>query len=605
MRRLWLLFIGFEKSASSMRDRRRHDVVSWNRFFWFTSVVVFSVVLFTGFSFSTFRLLFGETYHPVLGFTRRASTVNAVISNEFRATPAVSVRETVLLPDQVILFLKYPPSARLFTKEELVCIYLSAHDNSSTPRLKKPPARVDAELLGEQIIRCPSCPLGMIVTVGLKSNGILPAGPTHRWDSLAYEALIDNDNTTVIFVKGLNLRPERVSDASKFECVYGWDFRRLKLLLRSEVLSIAQEIVRCRTPLSVLNCLQKVNSSVKVSVRIKGNGILPSIARLMHVADSGHDTAPTRKPHEMCICTMARNQGRFLKEWVMYHAQIGVQRWYIYDNNSDDDTDSVIEALFEANYNISRHIWPWVKTQEGGFAHCALRARDSCDWVGFIDVDEFFHLPTGLMLHDVIRNSSSITTRLNDSELGNRNSIPIGEMRVSCYSFGPSGLKHVPPQGVMVGYTCRMMAPERHKSIIKPEALNSTLINVVHHFHLTDSFRFIDIDRAMMVVNHYKFQVWEVFKEKFYRRVATYVADWQDEQNVGSKDRAPGLGTRAVEPVDWSSRFCEVVDTGLRDRVLQNFANPGTSLLPWQNANDEETGFSLVEEKKSRKSKKA
>ncbi|KAK6256348.1 Glycosyltransferase family 92 - like 3 [Theobroma cacao] len=565
-----------------MRDRRKHDVVSWSRFFWFTAVVVVSCVVLTGFSFSTFRLFFGETFHPVLGSTRQTSTMNAVVSNEFPVVPVLSIRETILFPDQVILFLECPPRARLFTKEELLCIYLSADNNSSETRLKKPPARVDSRQVGEQIVWCPGCPRGLIVTVASKSNGVIPAGPSHRWGTLAYEALIDKDNTTLLFVKGLNLRPERVSNASRFECVYGWDFSRLNLVLRSEVLSIAQEIVRCKTPLSVLNCQQKVNGSVKVSIRIKGNGLLPSVARLRHLVGPGLQPVPTRKPHEMCICTMARNQARFLKEWVMYHAQIGVQRWYIYDNNSDDDTDSVIESLSDANYNISRHIWPWIKTQEAGFAHCALRSRSSCDWVGFIDVDEFFHLPSGLTLQAVLRNLSSRAPSL-DTEAAH---IPIGELRVSCYSFGPSGLRHVPRQGVMVGYTCRMTAPERHKSIVRPEALNSTLINVVHHFHLMHGFRFLDVDKTMMVVNHYKYQVWEVFKEKFYRRVATYVADWKDEQNVGSKDRAPGLGTKAVEPVDWSSRFCEVLDTGLRDRVLQNFVNPKTYLLPWQDAND-------------------
>ncbi|MBA0857977.1 hypothetical protein Goshw_019744 [Gossypium schwendimanii] len=435
-------------------------------------------------------------------------------------------------------------------------------------------------------------PRGLLITVGSKSNGVFPAGPTHHWDSLAYEALVDNDNTTVVFVKGLNLRPERVSNASRFECVYGEDFSRLKLVLRSEVLSIAQEIVRCRTPLIVLNSQKKVNSSVKVSVRIKGGGTLPSIARLGFLSDSGHDPLPTRKPHETCICTMARNQARFLKEWVIYHALIGVQRWYIYDNNSDDDTDQVIESLFNAGYNISRHIWPWIKTQEGGFSHCALRAKGSCEWIGFIDVDEFLHLPSGLFLHDVISNLTSTIT-----SFGN---ISIGEIRVSCYSFGPSGLKRIPKQGVMVGYTCRLVVPERHKSIVKPEALNSTLINIVHHFHLRDDFRFIDVDRRMMVVNHYKYQVWEVFKQKFYRRVATYVADWKDEQNVRSKDRAPGLGTRAIEPVDWSSRFCEVTDTGLKDRVLRNFANPKNS-LPWQTTTNKKAGTWFVEEENTNK----
>ncbi|KAE8697117.1 hypothetical protein F3Y22_tig00110633pilonHSYRG00110 [Hibiscus syriacus] len=82
--------------------------------------------------------------------------------------------------------------------------------------------------------------------------------------------------------------------------------------------------------------------------------------------------------------------------------------------------------------------------------------------------------------------------------------------------------------------------------------------------------------------------LWEVFKE-FYRRVATYVVDWKDDQNAGSKDRAPGLGAKPVEPDDWSSRFCEVTDTGLKDMVLQNFGDPENSLLPWQTADNEIT----------------
>ncbi|PKI79105.1 hypothetical protein CRG98_000397 [Punica granatum] len=270
----------------------------------------------------------------------------------------------------------------------------------------------------------------------------------------------------------------------------------------------------------------------------------------------------------MCVCTMVRNQARFIREWVMYHFKIGVERWFIYDNNSDDDIETLIDSLNDAGYNVSRHAWPWIKTQEAGFAHCALRARSACEWVGFIDVDEFFHMPTSIDLGEVLRNWSA--------------SGSVAELRVSCHSFGPSGLKQAPRQGVTVGYTCRVAHPERHKSIVRPEALNSSLINVVHHFHLRDGFEFVNMDRGVMVINHYKYQVWEVFKDKFYRRVATYVADWQEEQNVGSKDRAPGLGTRAVEPPDWSSRFCEVQDTGLRDRILRVFANPQTRILPWQ-----------------------
>ncbi|KAJ7970712.1 glycosyltransferase family 92 protein [Quillaja saponaria] len=556
-----------------MKDRKKSNV--WSRFFWCTIFVVFSCVIFTSFTFSTFRLLFGKSFNPVLVLTWRNPVMEAKSGNS--PVPAITIRETVLLPDQALIFLNYPPSYCLFTKEELDCVYFSA--NSTRPQLKQPPLQIDyePEQLNNQLVRCPlNQRRGVIVSLAFKSDGHILVGPTtHRWDSLVYDALVDRDNTTIMFVKGLNLRRERVSDAARFECVYGWDFRSPKFLLRSDVVSIAQEIVRCRTPLSILSGPQGVKDSLKVSVRMKGGRMIDSIAR---PGFKNKLDPKTRKEHEVCVCTMLRNQGRFIKEWVMYHARIGVQRWFVYDNNSEDDISDVIETLQSGNYNITRHVWPWIKTQEAGFAHCALRARDVCEWVGFIDVDEFFHLPSGLVLQDVLQ---EVVRNQSGSGLGN-----VGEVRVSCYSFGPSGLKHVPPRGVMVGYTCRLAAPERHKSIVRPEALNSTLMNVVHHFHLRNEFVFVDAEKGMLVINHYKYQVWEVFKEKFYRRVATYVADWQEDQNVGSKDRAPGLGTRAVEPQDWSDRFCEVRDMGLKNRVLGSFTDPHTLLLPWQDAKE-------------------
>ncbi|CAK7328236.1 unnamed protein product [Dovyalis caffra] len=559
-----------------MKDRRKRDVVTWNRFFWCTLFLVFFCILFSGFTFSTFRIFFfGEKFHPEIVSTWRTPAMEA-LSGDSAVVPALSIRETVILPDQVLVFLKYPSSSQLLTEEDLLCVYLSVNKSSSQPQLKLPPNHMDDKDFDHHIVRCPLNPRDHTVSLALKSGGYIHPGPTHRWDSLVYEALIDRDNTTVVFVKGLNLRPEKLSNASRYECVYGWDFRRPKFILRSQVISMAQEIVRCKTPLSILRNPRVANGSIKASIRIKGRGTLHSIARPVFRSKKPEPgPAEEEKAHEICICTMLRNQARFLREWVIYHAQIGVQRWYIYDNNSDDEIEDVIDSLASSNFNISRHVWPWIKTQEAGFAHCALRARESCEWVGFIDVDEFFHSPSGLTLHDVISNQSGSGSN-------------VGEIRTSCYSFGPSGLKLVPSQGVTVGYTCRLGVPERHKSIVKPEALNSTLINVVHHFHLSKGFRYVNADRGVLVINHYKYQVWEVFKEKFYRRVATYVTDWQNEQNVGSKDRAPGLGTRAVEPPDWSSKFCEVTDTGLRDLVLQKFTDPLTNHLPWQEEEDVE-----------------
>ncbi|CAA3018029.1 glycosyltransferase family 92 RCOM_0530710-like [Olea europaea subsp. europaea] len=548
-----------------MNDRKkRSSFVPWSLFFRCTLLLIFS-----GFTLSTVRLFFRDGFHPRLVSTWWTSPMK-VIAGVSPSTPTISIQETVIFPDQALVFLKYPSSTLLFSKDDIDCIYLLP--NSTKPQLKLSPVSIDCQYSNHQTVRCPRQPSGTTVSLAVKSNvNLLHGSTTLRWDSLAYEAIIDRDNTTVVFVKGLNLRSGRVSDPSKFECMYGWDLRRPKFVLWSEVASVAQEIVRCKTPLSILNSPQRFNTAIKVSVRVVGRQTLKSVAQLK--VRLSIPMPSSRKQHEMCICTMLRNQARFLPEWIMYHSRIGVQRWFIYDNSSDDDIEDVVESLVGANYNVTRHVWPWIKTQEAGFSHCALRAGNSCEWIGFIDVDEFFHLPSGLSLYDVVRNQSR------PSE--------VAELRVSCHSFGPSGLKNVPVKGVTVGYTCRLAGWERHKSVMRPEALNSSLINVVHHFHLQAGFRYANIDRNVLVINHYKYQVWEVFKEKFYRRVASYVSDWQQEQNFNSKDRTPGLGTKAVEPADWSTRFCEVEDLGLRDRVLKTFIDPKTGRLPWQDLPNE------------------
>ncbi|XP_071738710.1 glycosyltransferase family 92 protein RCOM_0530710-like [Rutidosis leptorrhynchoides] len=535
-----------------MKDRLKRGSV----FLVFQSALAF--LFFSGITFSSLRLF----------LTTERYQLNFISSTEVKtsdSSPAndISISETVSFPDQVLIFLKYPPSTPFLTKNEFNCVFLSRNTSVTSSLLS-----IDNEYHDHQIVRCELPPRGMIASVSLNGQIKLPPGPTHDWKSLVYEAVIDrdNNNTTVVFVKGLNLRSGKVSNASRFQCVYGSDLTNWKLMVTSEVVSIAQEIVRCKTPLSILEENSNSNSrSVKVSVKVKGKGILGSIARPDFRAR--HGPLGTTK-HKMCVCTMLRNQARFLREWVTYHSRIGVERWFIYDNNSNDDIEEVMESLVGQGYKISRHVWPWIKTQEAGFAHCALRARDFCDWVGFIDVDEFLYLSSGAHLGSVIRNLTE--------------SPEVADLRISCHNFGPSGLKRVPLEGVTMGYTCRLVLPERHKSIVQPDKLNPTLINVVHHFHLKDGFKHVNVDRNLMVINHYKYQVWEVFKEKFYRRVATYVTDWQEEENVNSKDRAPGLGTQPVEPVDWSSRFCEINDTGLRDWIIKTFRDPYTGILPWQ-----------------------
>jgi len=253
---------------------------------------------------------------------------------------------------------------------------------------------------------------------------------------------------------------------------------------------------------------------------------------------------------------MVRDVAKFLREWVAYHAAVGVDRFFLYDNGSQDDLAGEVRQLRAAGFDVSTRPWPWPKTQEAGFSYAAAAHRDSCEWMAFVDVDEFIFSPRWARSSRPSR-SSMLRSVVAAVEAD------VGQVTLGCRDFGPSGRTRHPEEGVTQGYTCRRRAEERHKSLVRLDAVAPSLMNSVHHFEVRAGFRWERSGHAR--VNHYKYQAWDEFKVKFRRRVSTYVADWTDPVNRGSRDRTPGLGFEAVEPEGWAHSFCEVEDTLLRD----------------------------------------
>ena len=90
---------------------------------------------------------------------------------------------------------------------------------------------------------------------------------------------------------------------------------------------------------------------------------------------------------------MVRDVAKFLREWVAYHAAVGVDRFFLYDNGSQDDLAGEVRQLRASGFDVSTRPWPWPKTQEAGFSYAAAAHRDSCEWMAFVDVDEFIFSP--------------------------------------------------------------------------------------------------------------------------------------------------------------------------------------------------------------------
>ena len=138
---------------------------------------------------------------------------------------------------------------------------------------------------------------------------------------------------------------------------------------------------------------------------------------LMEIGNnSATNVRPVWKHHErfMTMCTMVKNEARYIREWVEFHSLVGVDQFIIFDN---DSTDSLEAALKGTIANVSIVKWPpalWtpgnpheekcqgykdgVYLDDWAFSYCQIAAFHECiyrerghsRWIAGVDVDEYF-----------------------------------------------------------------------------------------------------------------------------------------------------------------------------------------------------------------------
>ena len=100
-----------------------------------------------------------------------------------------------------------------------------------------------------------------------------------------------------------------------------------------------------------------------------------------------------KRKYHISLCIMFKDEAPYLREWIEYHHMIGVDHFYLYDNNSSDGFESVISPYMEEGL-VTLNRWPYEKGQASGYEDCIRKFQSESDWIGFIDVDEFL-VPIG------------------------------------------------------------------------------------------------------------------------------------------------------------------------------------------------------------------
>ncbi|MBR3225044.1 MAG: glycosyltransferase family 92 protein [Atopobiaceae bacterium] len=260
--------------------------------------------------------------------------------------------------------------------------------------------------------------------------------------------------------------------------------------------------------------------------------------------------APHEVAHNVVVVAIIKNEGSYLKEWVEYHRLLGIDRFYLYDNESTDNTREVLVPYVEDGLVVLRSMAGSAR-QMDAYNDALNRYGKSCKYMAFIDADEF------IAVDDV-----PLEDYLDQKLVG-----PVGGLSLNWLVFGSSG-KTTHEEGLVTERFARRAhyshEKNRHiKQICKPYTVLGT--HNPHYCRFLWGFYAVDVwgrrtsgsmsDELPSVpfprIQHYFCKSLEEYKEKRARGCA-------DERDMRPMDDFYEHDCNDVEDVTLASRADEL-----------------------------------------------
>jgi len=98
--------------------------------------------------------------------------------------------------------------------------------------------------------------------------------------------------------------------------------------------------------------------------------------------------------NKVCLCTIGKNENKYVREFVEYYKNYGFDNIIIYDNNDIDgeNFDIVLNDYIKNGYVKIINYRGKAKTQNSMLNNCYNENNHLYDWLIFYDFDEFIHL---------------------------------------------------------------------------------------------------------------------------------------------------------------------------------------------------------------------
>lgn len=111
---------------------------------------------------------------------------------------------------------------------------------------------------------------------------------------------------------------------------------------------------------------------------------IPRMFRYIHKMGCGN---PTERPIKLAAVIIAKNESEYIAEWMAYHKVVGVEKVFLYDNDSDDNMHDILKPFIDDGF-VEYHQIHGNKMQGVAYTDALHRYGKICKYMAFIDGDE-------------------------------------------------------------------------------------------------------------------------------------------------------------------------------------------------------------------------
>lgn len=94
------------------------------------------------------------------------------------------------------------------------------------------------------------------------------------------------------------------------------------------------------------------------------------------------------KKYKVSILAIFKNEEKYLKEWIEFHKIVGIEHFYLYNNNSEDNYKKVLQPYIDEGI-VTLMQWHKNQAQMECYNDGISRFSNESEWIAIVDIDEF------------------------------------------------------------------------------------------------------------------------------------------------------------------------------------------------------------------------